>query len=204
MLTKEQQLFNKQIYLDLINRINRDGFSKSEFIQFLESSDFFTAPASVKYHAAYEGGLCEHCLNVYYNMVTLASAKHMNLSDESIIITALCHDLSKVNFYRKETRNKKVDIDGKQVWQSYETYAVIPAEERFIYNNHETTAEYITRYYIPLSWNESTAIMHHMAGMSFDSVQGNIFSSIYGKNPLAVILHLADTMATYIDEGRNE
>lgn len=212
MLSNEQIEFNKQTFLDLISKIDREGFRKSELIDFLNRSDFFTAPASTKYHAAYEGGLCEHCLNVFYNMVNLVTMKHLNIAEDSIIIAALCHDLSKINFYKKEFRNKKIyspngsksDEGGRFDWVAVSEYTVIPEKDRFVYSNHETTAEYMARYYIPLTWEESTAIMNHMGGMSFDSIPGNLFSIIYGKNALAVILHLADTLATYIDEETHE
>ena len=48
--------------------ITRDGADK--LLDYLEhKSDFFTAPASARYHGAYEGGLCEHSLNVYHCLV---------------------------------------------------------------------------------------------------------------------------------------
>ena len=40
-------------------------------VERLKSDGFFTAPASTKYHGAYEGGLFEHSLNVTNSLVEL-------------------------------------------------------------------------------------------------------------------------------------
>lgn len=53
----------KERYLELLRTIKREGIE--ELIKYLESSDFFTAPASTKFHGDYEGGLLEHSLKVY-------------------------------------------------------------------------------------------------------------------------------------------
>ena len=145
----------------------------------LEGTDFFQAPASTKYHAAYKGGLCEHSLNVWKNLVDLVNM--LGLSDkieaDSLAIVALCHDLAKINFYTIGVKNQKVysesgsktDSIGKFDWVSVPTYTVKDASDRFIYANHEITSEMIARSYIPLTYEESIAILHHHAGMSFDS-----------------------------------
>ena len=109
MLTEERIEQNKQTFIGLINSITRDGARKSELISKLENSDFFTAPASTKYHASYAGGLCEHSLNVYNSAVKLVEAFNLTdvISSDSLLITCLLHDISKMNFYETSYRNKK-------------------------------------------------------------------------------------------------
>ena len=64
MLTKEQLEQQREEFLTLCrNNIHRDGLE--DLLSWLQKSDFFTAPASTKYHGAYEGGLCEHSMDVY-------------------------------------------------------------------------------------------------------------------------------------------
>ena len=88
---------------------------------------------------------------------------------------------------------------GNYDWQSVPGYTV-DDDKRFLYGNHETTSEYLTRCFIPLSVQESIAILHHHAGMSKDCAQDNI-TEIFNRNPLAFLLHMADMMATYVNES---
>ncbi|MBQ2469187.1 MAG: hydrolase, partial [Clostridia bacterium] len=63
---------NKERFLSLCGTIDRDGIDK--LLGWLETSDFFTCPASTKYHGAYRGGLLEHSLNVYDELQRLLAA----------------------------------------------------------------------------------------------------------------------------------
>ena len=60
-----------QIFYD---NIERDG--AEELLEFLERSDFFTAPASTRFHSAFEGGLCQHSVNVYKRFVKLLEGEY--------------------------------------------------------------------------------------------------------------------------------
>ena len=111
MLTKDQILLNKQEFIGLIEGIKREGANIPRLIHKLETSDFFYAPASTKYHAAYEGGLCEHSLNVYHNMLKLIKntpgLDDYCYDEDSIKIVALFHDISKMNIYEPSIKNVK-------------------------------------------------------------------------------------------------
>lgn len=207
-ITKEQILRNKETFIELISCVNRTGFDKGPLLNKLEASDFFTAPASTRYHASYEGGLCAHSLNVYRNIVEINKAKNLNLDKNSLILVSLFHDISKMNFYEKTYRNKKVylpsgskrDNGGNFDWVVEEGYQVIDQKSRFLFGNHEQTSEFMLRSFVPLTYEESVAILHHHAGMSEDCAKDNI-SGILNRYPLALALHLADMMACYIDES---
>jgi len=201
---------NKEEFLTLVNSITREGFKKEELISKLENSDFFVAPASTRFHGSYKGGLCDHCLNVYHNLVSLVEKKHLTeeINPESIKIVALFHDFSKMNYYKIDYRNKKVycqsgskkDNGGNYDWVVEQSYATVPVEERFVFGSHEETSEFMTRTYIPLSYDESAAILNHHFGMGFDSTKADM-SSIATRYPLMLLLHLADMLAAYIDEA---
>lgn len=208
MLTKSEIESNKEKFKDLLLSIKREGARIDDLIAKLESSDFFYAPASTKYHGSYEGGLVDHCLSVFDNFKLLVSMKGLDnvISTDSIIILSLLHDFSKMNLYKKEFRNKKVysesgskyDNAGKFDWVAEETYSMASYDERFLYGNHEETSEFMVRQYIPLSYPESVAIINHHAGMSYDS--NEVSSAIIERFPLATILHLADMLACNIDK----
>ena len=209
MLTEEQLLNNKTRYLELISSIEREGMDTEKLIHKLENSDFFIAPASVKYHCSYVGGLCQHSLNVYDNLVALINGKEgldeCCYDENTVKIVSLLHDISKMNIYEKTAKNEKVycpdgdkyDEIGKFKWVSSLGWKL--KDSRFTYGNHEMTSEFITRQFIPLTIDESVAILHHMGGMSYDSAQ-NTIGEIFGQYTLSVLLHLADMLSSYIDE----
>ena len=98
----------KAQFLEIFNtHITRDG--KDDLLDWLNHSDFFTAPASTRFHGNHEGGLLEHSINVYNSLVSLLENTGLkeNYSNETIAIVALLHDVCKVNYYKKGTRNVK-------------------------------------------------------------------------------------------------
>ena len=98
-----------ELYRSLIQREGADAL-----LDYLENkSDFFTCPASAKYHGAYAGGLCDHSLNVYHCLVDylererVAELYGIEADPESVAIVALLHDLCKIGCYKAGTRNVK-------------------------------------------------------------------------------------------------
>lgn len=207
--TYEERMEMKEDFIALLRRIKRPNANIEGLIDKLETTDFFTAPASTRYHNACYGGLLAHSLNVYNNLEMLVKMKGLEevIHEESIIICGLLHDLAKMNFYEPSVRNKKVySEDGSKYdelgtfdWVSERVWSVRPVEQRFIYGSHEETSEFMVRCYIPLKIDESIAILHHHSGMSNDSTVKNI-SDFYVRYPVAHLLHLADMLATYLDE----
>lgn len=212
MFISEQQIaLHKEEYIRLIRSIEREGADIDGLVRKLESSDFFYAPASTKYHSNYAGGLCEHSLNVYHNLLRLVKSKS-GLDDicydlNSLKIVALLHDISKMNLYEKFSKNVKVYCDdgdkwdngGKFRWETEDSYKV--ADSRFVYGNHEETSEYIARQFIPLKLEESVAILNHMGGMGVDGNKENA-PRIFNTYTLALLLYMADMLSTYVDERR--
>lgn len=201
MLTVEQLEENKQTFIKLTSSIERENADIEGLIEKLNKSDFFSAPASTKYHNAFAGGLCEHSLNVYSHLCGLIKLiypdeKTCPYSSDTLKIVALFHDLSKMNFYKISEKNVKTEDNH---WVKEPFICVRDVNERFLYGNHEQTSLYMLSTFIPLSLVEEISILHHHAGMSDDCAKDNI-SAIYNKYPLAVLLHLADMLATYISE----
>ena len=93
----------KDKIIELLKSTNREGMDK--LIEFLEKSDFFKAPASTRYHGNYEGGLAEHSFKVYEILKEKINFAKMTVPEDTIIISALMHDICKTNFYKiKKTR----------------------------------------------------------------------------------------------------
>ena len=211
MLSKEQIEKNKEEFISLVNSINRE-FNKERLIDWLENkSDFFTAPATTKYHCAYEGGLCEHSLNVYYALKNLnygympelvATSEEIEqgihkykYDEDTLKIVGLLHDISKSNYYEMFSRNVK-DSNGN--WTQVLDYKV--RDDKFIYGNDEQNTEFMVSTFIPLTLDEKVALLHKSGGKAFDSTQENI-PTIFNKYQLAVLLHCADMLSCYILEN---
>ena len=166
-------------------------------------SDFFTAPASTRFHGSYRGGLCAHSLNVYDCLCdlmhntelcrTLRDSNGNPYSEESIAIVALLHDLCKVNFYVETTRNVKVN----GVWESVPYFSI---NDQLPYGHGEKSV-YIISGFMKLTRDEAFAIRYHM-GFSAGAPEekGNIGSALE-KFPLAYALVCADMGASYFKEG---
>ena len=190
---------NQERFLQIFNEnIKREGSDK--LLEFLSSgSDFFTAPASTRYHGAHEGGLLEHSLNVYDCLCDILARPRMKevygleYSAESIAVVALLHDICKVNFYKVSTRNVK-DENGK--WTTVPYYTI---EDTLPYGHGEKSA-YIVSAYIRLTREEAFAIRYHM-GFSGTEDPGNVGRALE-MFPLAYALVCADMEAAFLMEGK--
>ena len=183
-------------------KIKREGADR--LLDYLQNgSDFFTAPASTRYHGAHEGGLLEHSLNVYDCLCDILARPRMkevyglSYSDESIAIVSLLHDVCKTNFYKVSTRNVKNDATGQ--WEKVPFYQVA---DQLPYGHGEKSV-YLIEHFMRLKTDEAIAIRWHMGGFD-DAVKGGSFSisKAYERYPLAVKLHLCDIEATYLIEAR--
>ena len=187
----------KERFIEIYNQnITREGADKLlDFL--LNGSDFFTAPASTRYHGAHEGGLVEHSLNVYdclKDMVERLNERYgIEYSDESVAIAALLHDVCKVNFYKTSYRNVK-DETGR--WQSVPYYTI---EDTLPYGHGEKSA-YIVSAYMRLTRDEAFAIRYHM-GFSGTEDPGNVGRALE-MFPLAYATCCADMEAAFLVEGK--
>ncbi len=179
--------------------IKREGADRLLQHLLSSSSDFFTAPASTRFHGAYEGGLAEHSINVYECLKDYLSRERVQelygieASDETIAIVALLHDLCKMNFYKPGFRNVK---DENGVWQKVPTYEI---DDKLPYGHGEKSV-YMISGFMRLTREEAFAIRYHM-GFSGNEPAGNV-GSAFEMFPLAFALSTADMEATYFLEGK--
>ena len=169
-------------------KINREGLE--DLLNWLQKSDFFIAPASTKYHGAYEGGLCEHSLDVYRMMLKGIEAYGLKLKDESVAIASLFHDLCKVNFYKKDFKNQK--IDGQ--WQEVPCYTI---EEKYCFGGHGSKSVFLVQQFMKLKTDEAAAINCHM-GFSQGGDTLRDTGKVFEGNSLAWLTHVSDEAATYL------
>ncbi|MCI5910466.1 MAG: HD domain-containing protein [Oscillospiraceae bacterium] len=183
-----------EIYNENIKRHGADNLLK-----WLEKSDFFTAPASTRYHGSFEGGLVEHSVNVYHCLKDYLSREraktvyNMNYSEETIAVAALLHDICKTNFYTVSTRNKKEN--GK--WVEVPFYSI---DDKMPYGHGEKSV-FMIQFFMRLEMEEAFAIRFHMGFSGPEDV--NLISRAFEMYPLAYALHVADCEATYFLEKSN-
>ena len=187
--------------------ITRPGADK--LLAWLETTDFFEAPASTRFHLSHPGGLVEHSIHVYHRLHDLFVSERQNrendpfieLSDneeETIAICGLLHDICKANFYAVEMRNRK---NEQGQWEKYPFYVV---NDQLPYGHGEKSV-YIISGFMKLTREEAMAIRWHM-GFSDNDFKAGGFSvgNAFEKFPLALLTHMADLQATYLDEPRED
>ena len=189
----------KQEFLDIYKQyVHREGADKLLEYLLSTNSDFFTAPASTRYHGSFEEGLLEHSLNVYDCLKDYLSRERaketykMKFSDESVAIVALLHDLCKVNFYKTDYRNSK---NEKGIWEKVPYYTI---NDQLPYGHGEKSV-YIITGFMKLTREEAFAIRYHMG---FSGVEDkNTIGKVFEQFPLAFALCVADMEASYYLEG---
>lgn len=204
--------------------IRRPGAEK--LLTWLESSDFFEAPASTRFHLSKPGGLVEHSVHVYERLLKLYKVEKANPAYpgtqylpadeelESIAICGLLHDICKVGCYKSEPKNQKTydpeKVKKAQKWQIkhdalgdfiWETVMGYKFDEDFVYGHGEKSV-YIASAFMKLTREEAVAIRFHMGPWQEGEKQNA--GKVFEQCSLAALLHIADMMATYLDEADNE
>ena len=187
-----------------MGKINRPGVDK--LMKYIQGSDFYTAPASTKFHLSCEGGLLQHSLNVldalrgllYRNgdgpwEYVVAGRAAAEIPTESVTLAALLHDICKTHFYTTSTRNQKNEATGK--WEKVPFYTI---KDRMPLG-HGAKSAMIVKQYMDLTNREMYAIWWHMGfseGADANAVGGSI--ELY---PIVLALQTADMAASRIMEA---
>ena len=199
---------NIETYESLLKSTNRDGIDK--LIEFIRKSDFYTAPASTRFHNCRESGLLEHSLNVYDCLLGKSASQVFKdvmvdfiSQGNSVVIVALLHDLCKTFMYEVELKNKKiysdhgkkVDSQGRYDWETVPGYTV---NDRVPYGHGEKSVMMIEQF-IELTKAERFAIRWHM-GFTEPKENYNALSAAMRMYPIILAVHEADLEATYMLE----
>lgn len=220
MLNSDQINENKEKFKSLLMEAAQLKPEKQKGIErlldYLEQTDFYTAPASTKYHQNYEGGLVEHTLNVFKHLEKLVSNYGFDSLEETdpnfisrfdIIMSSLLHDLCKVNFYEKYTQGHYLkdaygkdvlDKNGRKQWVEDEAFRV---KQNVLEMGHAMKSLFMINHFILLSEKISEAIANHMG--PYDTSDYHTVSNIsnaFNHNKLAYLLHIADLNDLYIRE----
>ena len=199
---------------EFTKQIQREG--AENLLEWLKKSDFFDAPASTRFHLSRPGGLVEHSVHVYERLYQLCECDALNNDafkmprNETIAIVGLLHDICKVGVYVQEPRNQKTydpekvaaassyqvkhDQLGDFIWETTIGYRF---EDPIPYGHGEKSV-YIISGFMNLSREEAFAIRYHMGPWQKGEEQNA--SKAFDLFPLALMTHMADMMATHIDD----
>lgn len=208
-LTKAQIQRNKETFIARLSTVNRPGMT--DFLDWLVNrTDFFTAPAAVSNHGSYEGGLCEHSLQVYEALVTSLKYENNTLpmidnplneyTDDNLIIAGLLHDICKVNMYQTEIRNAKDTSTGQ--WYPYWSYVI----KDTLPLGHGEKSVILIQNFMRLNPCEMLAIRWHMGasdpGAFLSPYTKSAYNDAVSNCPLVMYLQHADAVAAFLMQGR--
>ena len=192
----------KPCITEMIEYIMKDSTEAASMKDWLDKTDFWTAPASTRFHGNFKGGLSLHTLMVIKQSLEFAhpllenfyksqEASHYTVLAYDSFVAALCHDFCKTDFYGVEYRNTK-DITGNWIKQPfYKT----KNENRNLGHGNESVLMMIEILPSIIS-NRMVieAVSRHM-GFSDLSDSETFNYSNFLQNPLVVLLQTADQTA---------
>jgi hypothetical protein len=190
----------KEKILNKFSSIKREGIT--DLIDYITNkTDYFVAPASTQYHSNYDEGLAIHSDLVDELFSEKNIRFNLGLSQDSVHITSLTHDLCKTGFYKKGLKNvkegKKIDWKGKEVdnWVEKEGWEI---DDQLPLGHGEKSIILLQRF-IPLLIEEVMIIRWHM-GTPEDYISKKAYEVAITKYPSIVAFHCADMEAGYLLE----
>lgn len=190
-MTKEERIEDFKGLCRSFSDLQADACAK-----WLDEIGFFDAPASTKYHGAYEGGLYDHSRAVCIRLLDLTKNNHLTWQrDSSPFIVGMFHDLCKCDQYIKVlTPDKHLDeITGNEH----------PAVVSFEYNTntllkgHGSKSVMIISQRFALTEEELLCIRYHMG--AYEKDEWSEFDQAARKYETVLWVHHADQLASKID-----
>lgn len=175
------------------SQVTRPG--AGELLAWLETTDFFEAPAGAKHHGAYPGGLVDHSLNVYDQLLLEPGA--LEYSGNTLAVCALLHDVCKAGVYHLEDRRRKNPDTGR--WETYQGYVFrdpLPL-------GHGEKSVFLIQRHMDLTDEEALAIRWHM-GAYDEAYRGgsHALGTAMDCCALVLALHQADMRASQEEKRR--
>lgn len=174
----------------ILKLTEREGIDN--LLAFMEEGGFFIAPASTRFHGAYEGGLAEHSLDVYYKFNQLNESVKLDIPNGSPEIACLLHDLCKIGCYY-------LDVKG------YKTVKPSP-------QGHGVRSFELAKQFISMSLLESNMIIYHMGVYGLKEyeersgeypLRGGGLANVWANYPACKLIYFADELVT-MEERNND
>ena len=213
LITKEQIVGDNRmakqdkinLFESLLMSTGRTGMDK--VIEYLRKTDFYDAPASAKYHSNYDTGLLDHSLMVYNlaeaffeKMKMIDPELAVSIPEESIIVSALLHDVCKICFYRKTIKWKKNEHND---WMQYDGYEI---EDSFPIGHGEKSVIMLLKLGLDINPCEMLAIRYHMGSWDGAMLTNDVkfsYQTAMNMCPLMTIVQNADSTSSLLFEKQN-
>lgn len=194
------RMSNRELFISIMKQVERPGVD--ELLAWLEGTDFYSAPASTRFHGSYPGGLVYHTLNVVYELRELVRFYDIkDISNESIVIVALAHDFCKINIYQETMVNVPPQRSKSGKWEQQLGYK----KNEILKLGHGAKSLSILQNFIKLEDYEKEAIFWHMGAYDTGTLSSiHDLYDVFKENKLAFLLHMADMVATYITESEGD
>lgn len=165
------------------------GIVSQEFRQYLINEGFFTAPASTKYHGAYEGGLFDHSFSVMSFLLEPSAKNGLKWSrKESPVIIGIFHDLCKIDQYRGSYCKDGVLYDHIVDWKY---------NPDTLFKGHGDKSVMLLASHIQLTEEEVMCIRYHMGAFT-DKEEWNDYTGAVHKYVNVLWTHQADMLASHV------
>lgn len=169
-----------------------------ELMAYLNSCGFFTAPASTKYHGAYEGGLYDHSRAVMEALESMTDCMGLGWQrEESPFIVGMFHDLCKCDQYKLVKDNPDIIYQGEN-----RNVISTPANYHYEYNDklllkeHGAKSVMILSQFMRLTEEEMLCIRYHMGAYMTD--EWAQYDLAIRKYPNLLYVHTADQLASKV------
>lgn len=180
-----------ELMKDVFNAKQATDRQWERFSNWIYGTDFFTAPASTRFHGSFEGGLCEHHIDVYNEAVDLLTLpKFKDVDPASAYLVALVHDFCKIGLYDSYYRNVKNDETGQ--WERFLSYKYDKPQYPF---GHGVASMYVVQQFVHLTRDEALAIRWHMGSYSVCRNEESEYQEAADRYPLVLLLHMADRLS---------
>lgn len=162
---------------DLLRSTEREGVEN--LIDWMETSDYFEAPASASYHGNWVGGLAEHSYKIYEEFKRQVEHYNLNVPEESVIITSFLHDLCKVGLYKPNVM-KSGEVSDKKPYVTNDTFPI----------GHGEKSVMMAQRHVTLTEQEMMIIRWHMG--PYDEEYQKYAFKIKDLCPEAILFHHVD------------
>ena len=190
MISQEQKNNNEIKFMELLAMLNVD---LTDITKFLDSINYFNAPASVQYNGAYPGGLCEHALRVAHELGVLCNAYFPGrYTEEDVIKVALFKDIYKATAYEAYMKNVKNDSTGQ--WETVPAFRTREYGNRPVFGDISFSSYMQIKNLVSLTDEQIEAIIHSRPTDFAPDVH-----EVFKTYPLVILTRMAEMAATYIN-----
>lgn len=174
--------------------VNIDSYTKpvQSAVDWLQTTDFYTAPASTRYHDNVATGLVTHTMKVVDKIVDLFKTDVFSKGTtlESAVLVALLHDWCKIGFYESYMRNVK-DENGKWYQKAEYTYR----EKSLTCFGHAVSSLFLAQKFFKLTTEEALAIRWHMGYCRVSDEEKFELQQANDTYPIVHLLQFADQLS---------